>query len=571
MNELGKKGKRDVRFWKYDDGSFGLIVVERQYQDELLQQNPQQERLPQDDSSQQNPQQRIKKQYVDCGVYRTKTKLNKKIDEIQKQCEADGYDFQKKKIKIENGLKYVSKHDFSDQDEEQGKYGWEELEKFLNSCGTDNENKKEVLRLFSGVLSGYCARMVVPSIQDIYLVPLQDRAPILVLNASEKRLNNTFDFITKAIYALAVPTDTQNKLHCECPPFVPWKLGQKNLDQCSFLWYGKKKNRYPSQYRDTVVLIYGGFFSAGKIRRFIERNRWAAVIIFNASPKTNKMPVMQLSDASLDCLDFDWDNEDINYLIERFVLWLSKLSRKKKVKKQLEKRLNEIQDCFFKYYSRKGIQRFRPTENYFVMLQMLTLELFLDSCTDEGIINWTQRERLQSEWFNLLLPGCYQFLEPEEETISHELKSEEEHTKQVFQTALAEMLTEDHLHHFIYTKPKEDFKEADPNDPSIIYWGCLRWYKPRKNEKTPFRALIFKESMFKEIVQDFLKNPCNVDDFVKDLRSCNLEYLFSTSKVRLGGGAPELALIFRIEKMEFLPEKTRDMLIRMIPESDKKD
>ena len=33
MNELGKKGKRDVRFWKYDDGSFGLIVVERQYQD----------------------------------------------------------------------------------------------------------------------------------------------------------------------------------------------------------------------------------------------------------------------------------------------------------------------------------------------------------------------------------------------------------------------------------------------------------------------------------------------------------------------------------------------------------
>ena len=91
-----------MRFWKYDDGSFGLIVVERQYQDELLQQNPQQERLPQDDSSQQNPQQRIKKQYVDCGVYRTKTKLNKKIDEIQKQCEADGYDFQKKKIKIEN-------------------------------------------------------------------------------------------------------------------------------------------------------------------------------------------------------------------------------------------------------------------------------------------------------------------------------------------------------------------------------------------------------------------------------------------------------------------------------------
>ena len=87
------------------------------------------------------------------------------------------------------------------------------------------------------------------------------------------------------------------------------------------------------------------------------------------------------------------------------------------------------------------------------------------------------------------------------------------------------MLTADQLIHFPYTEQSGSYEEANPEDPSVTYWGYLRWYKPKKNEKTPFRALVFKESKFKEIVPGFLKKPCNVDDFVKDLRSCNLEYL----------------------------------------------
>ena len=112
------------------------------------------------------------------------------------------------------------------------------------------------------------------------------------------------------------------------------------------------------------------------------------------------------------------------------------------------------------------------------------------------------------------------------------------------------------------------YEEAKPDDPSIKYWGYLRWYKPKKNEKTPFRALVFKESTFKESVQGFLKKPCDVDDFVKDLRSCNLEYLFSTSKARLGGKTSENALIFVLEKMEFLSEETRAMLANKMPDQE---
>lgn len=52
MGESKIKDRREVRFWKYDDGSYGLIVVERTRQDQssLM----------------------MKKRYVDCRVCKTK-------------------------------------------------------------------------------------------------------------------------------------------------------------------------------------------------------------------------------------------------------------------------------------------------------------------------------------------------------------------------------------------------------------------------------------------------------------------------------------------------------------------
>lgn len=192
----------------------------------------------------------------------------------------------------------------------------------------------------------------------------------------------------------------------------------------------------------------------------------------------------------------------------------------------------------------------------------------MDCCKDTGIIDLNQRKQVHAEWFSYLIPGCEKLLKPRKQTISQELEAEEETAKQGLQTALMEMLTADQLIHFPYTEQNGSYEEANPEDPSVAYWGYLRWYKPKKNEKTPFRALVFKESKFKEIVPGFLKKPCNVDDFVKDLRSCNLEYLFSTSKARLGGKTAENALIFVLEKMEFLSEETRAMVAGRIPDQE---
>ena len=551
MENSSIKNRREVRFWKYDDGSFGFITIEKKYPNQYKYEDP-------------------VKQYAGRGVCKTKDKLNDEIERIQSQCANDGYEFRKKKIKIKNGLKYISKKDLFQEDKKTEKEKvWAELEKFLGSCGDKEKNRREVLRLFSGVLSGYCAQIAVPLIQKkYYFVPLQNRAPVLVLNASDKRFNVAFDFIFKAMVTLAVSTDTQNKLCFQCPVFLPETFTDKTLDQGSFGWYQKKKYRFPSQYRNTAVLVFGNFFSVNKIRRFIERNRWATVVLFNAPPKVNKVPTIRLKDGSLDCKNFDWDYETIRYLIEQFVWSLSKLAKKKNVNKKLKKRLDEIGECLYWYYAQKGVQRFQPTEEHFIILQLLTLELFLDCCKDKGIIDLNQRKQVHAEWFSYLIPGCEKLLKSRKQTISQELEAEEETAKQGLQTALMEMLTADQLIHFPYTEQNGSYEEANPEDPSVAYWGYLRWYKPKKNEKTPFRALVFKESKFKEIVPGFLKKPCNVDDFVKDLRSCNLEYLFSTSKARLGGKTAENALIFIIDKMDFLSEETRAMVAGRIPDKE---
>lgn len=555
MDESSKKGrpenKREVRFWKYDDGSYGMVVIEIRNQHQWLLK---------------------KKQYINCDVFKTKDKLKAEMEKIQSQCDSDGYEFGKKKVKIKNGLKYISKKDFFREDERTEiakENGWKELEKFLDSCGDKEKNKREVLRLFSGVLSGYCAQMAVPLIEKKnYTVPLQDRAPVLVLNAGDKRFNAAFDFISKAMCALAVPTDTEDKLRFYCPVFLPETFEEKTLDQGAFGWYRKKKNRVPAQYRNTAVLVFGNFFSVNKIRRFIERNRWATVVLFNAPSKTNNAPTIRLKDSLLDCKDFTWSAGQIHCLMEGFVLSLSKLAKKKNVNKKLKKRVNEIARCLYWYYAQKGVQRFDPTEEYFIVLQLLSLELFLDSCKDNEILDPAQRKQVHDEWFNCLLPGCKKVLQPKKKTISQELEAEEQTAKQSLQTALTEMLTVDQLIHFPYAEQNGSYEEANPENPSVTYWGYLRWYKPKKNEKTPFRALVFKESKFKEIVPGFLKKPCNVDDFVKDLRSCNLEYLFSTSKARLGGKTAENALIFIIDKMDFLSEEIRAMIAGKIPDQE---
>lgn len=563
MGEIDAKAEQTIHFWRYDDGTFGAIAIERQ-------------------------QERKNAESIPGGVYSDKAHLKDFIKQCQNQCIENGSSVGKKKLNIKCGLSQLSKNDFVDKNKKRGRKGWEALTDFLNSCGTNLDAKKEVLRLFSGVLSGYCAQMIVPLVQESGSIPLQNRAPILVLNSNDKNFNVTFDFISKAMAALTVSTYSQGKLHFECPTFLPQAWEQKGLERCAFLQYRKIKKQFPAQYRDTAVLIYGRFFSANEIYRFIEKNRWAVPVLFDAPSKAYKVPPIRLKASSLVCSDFDWNVKTINYLVQRFVSWLYVLWDKKRWKKKwtktLKKRLDRIRTCFFKYFAKKGVQRFNPTEQYFLILQMLTLELFLDSCADDKIIDNTQRKQVKFEWFDTLLPGCSQYLkadEGDEETVIQEIQSEEEHAKQIFETALGKMLAKENISHFNYVEQGGIYDEADPDNPKTLYWGYLRWYGSKKKSSEgkkiePFRALVFKKRVLKICIRDFLPENYTIRGLISELRASAPDYLFKTQKVRFPQGENdrsenlENALIFEIEKMEFLSDEIRDILLNMIPDESGK-
>ena len=548
-----KKFRCRVYYWKYDDGSYGYIVFKE------VAKEPSQKK-------------KVKNEYVTQGVCLDKTQRKDVFTRIKGQYEADGYVFKKKRIQIKTGIDYLSSSDLRKKNKNLSVDKFQELEKFVDSCGVSAENRREVLRLFSSILSGYCARILTPLIQRNMSVSIQDRAPVIAIQSSDKYFDSLFDFFAMAIRALSVPTHTKSKkLYSQSPVILPENWDQRSIDQGAFLLYKKNRNyQFPAMYRDTAVLIYSRFFSANDLYRFINRNRWAAVLLFDPPSKVYKVPPVRLEASRLMCSDFKWNVDDIKELVRRFISYISKLRKQRKCEKKLKKKLNRLQNSFLKYYSQKGIKRFTPTEDYFLILQMLVLELFLDCCVDKELISNERRQSIQSEWFNLLLPGCIQYFPLSTKSISREIQSENEQSKRLLEAAMAKMLAEENLSHFPYVEEKSYFQKADPDNPALQYWGYVRLYKPRKSKKEkvkepPFYAVMFKKADFGIFIKDFLEKTYAVDELIKDMQECEPKYLFQMFKARFpekkGDKKTYDALIFKIEEMEFLPTQIRQKLL----------
>lgn len=548
-----KKLRCRVCYWKYDDGSYGYIVF-KEVAKELSQKK------------------KVKNEYVTQGVCLDKTQRKDAFTRIKGQYEADGYIFKKKKIQIKTGIDYLSASDLRKKNKNLSADKFQELEKFIDSCGVSTENRREVLRLFSSILSGYCARMLTPLIQCKMPVPLQDRAPVIAIQSSDKYFDSLFDFFVMAIRALSVSTHTKSKkLYSQSPVILPENWDQRSIDQGAFLLYKKNRNyHFPALYRDTAVLIYSRFFSSNDLYRFINRNRWAAVVLFDPPSKVYKVPPVRLEASRLICSNFEWDFDDINKLVRHFISYISKLRKHRKCEEKLKKKLKRLKDSLLKYYSQKGIKRFTPTEDYFLILQMLVLELFLDCCVDKELISNEHRKSIQSEWFNQLLPGCVQYFPLDTIPISREIQSENEQSKRILEVAAAKMLAEENLSHFLYVEEKSYFPKADPDNPKLQYWGYVRFYKPRKSKEEnakepPFYAMMFKRADFGIYIKDFLEENYAVDKLIDDLQECEPKYLFQKFKARF----PETkddektydALIFKIEEMEFLPTQIKQKLL----------
>jgi len=121
--------RRVAFWWKYGDGTVGVVV--------------------RDMTAGKRGKRLVAK------IFNTRTELEAELSDQQRKCEEAGLKWDEKRLNLHSGIKYFVKHDAPKRNKERGVFGWQELEEFLQACGTAPENRWEVLRLFSGILSGY--------------------------------------------------------------------------------------------------------------------------------------------------------------------------------------------------------------------------------------------------------------------------------------------------------------------------------------------------------------------------------------------------------------------------------
>lgn len=86
MDESSKKerpeNKREVRFWKYDDGSYGMVVIEIRNQYQWLLK---------------------KKQYINCDIFKTKDKLKAEMEKSKASATAMDTSLERKRSRSKTG------------------------------------------------------------------------------------------------------------------------------------------------------------------------------------------------------------------------------------------------------------------------------------------------------------------------------------------------------------------------------------------------------------------------------------------------------------------------------------
>ena len=217
---------RDTKLyhWKYDDGSVQYVLRGKTAKDNVKR-----------------------------GVCRDRQEFQERKREIKKKTGSENQ-FTSHKWKIPCGLTAFEEDDFKRFSPEQAKQGLAEFQKLLDCCGERAEERRTVMELVSGILAGYCARLIHQNDEDAHFTLLSQRAPVIEVSGDDR----TFDVLPQIVCALAVDTSaSDHKLQLENPRILPPQIAVFSTDQCAYLTFREKPHRFATQYRDTAVLVHG--------------------------------------------------------------------------------------------------------------------------------------------------------------------------------------------------------------------------------------------------------------------------------------------------------------------------
>lgn len=434
---------------------------------------------------------------------------------------------------------------------EEKRRGILELEKLLACCGEGRQERQAVMNLVSGVLAGYSTRYYLRWRKEWGQL-LACRAPLMEVKGSVQ----AYDLVNAVVSALAVDTSKdRKKFYLNNSSILPMDWTEQKLDEGAYLQFRGKKHRYPTQYRETSVLLYGDFFKGADRAAFAQRNRWASIVFAQRGPKDGCSDVLRISGKALEHGTWDWDGEAIYRFLCAYVFWLAKKrgEERKTLLRDAEEWVNEV----LMRHVMGGWERPGSTRMETIRCQVLALALLLCFCHEESLLTTEDCDGKLHQWIGWLL-ARQEMNAPFRKVPAPQ---SEPRPEEIFRQLLSRIITPEHAEYFLFVGEQETYDKEELQGDTC--WGYCRVYKPKKGEQEAFLALVFRRRVFERVAEEVAPETRRVKELFSKLDT-DIPFLFA-KKMRFPKS--EDALVLQIQRMDFLDTAARSALMDRFPAS----
>lgn len=459
--------------------------------------------------------------------------------------------------------------------------GFKAFQKLISSCGIDTTSMATVLELASSILASYHAHFVSANENltdhEKLIGPNIRRPPTLIISDKEP----VFASLRQIFNSLAVDTakyGDKQRWEYNAPSVIPDGGHMNNLIDYAYVYYkglGKaaEENPFPMEYRETAVLINCKFFTSKDMKGFQQRNPWATIALYGASPKDALDDFIKIDGSVFARCDVtSWDAENLYEVISMYLHWLTVMNKPRKPDKKKQENSHNFQRWFsnewkkadeliFAHNKVRGSTKIQGTYWRWKRLQMVSVSSLLYFFVTASVLNQEQYKEVRREWWNLLLPGCYPEADVERDLpiTERSVIDVTQSSKEIFEKTLDKIMKAAFPLHVV-------FYQANSPEPEEKPWGCVRKYYDKTNDKY-FKALIFPTRKLRTLGQKFCPVECDWTRVIPEVRKKPPAYLYPAKACRIWGKSnPQDSIIIKLRKATFLSSEVRVSINRLFQE-----
>lgn len=442
---------------------------------------------------------------------------------------------------------------------------------------TKDGTPKEILSLFSLILSGYTARILLIKQKEPTLY--FSRAPVVLIRKNKNDLCGGFEHLERIARSLIVDTGCSPDFRIKNPPVIPTKRRANRIEDCAYARFQSEhlKLRFPTLYQDTAVLIHSGFFANGMLQDFVERNKWCTVLLFNQSKVEWQQLLAEIDLDNMTMPEWNWDVAGVQYLMKRYVMWLNSIKFGKIPKKHIrvwKSAAEEVVQAYNLATVSTGCKMKQGSEWDLACLQMASLYSFICYLKWEKLLRKDSCQELFDEWADILLPGSRRKEQAEiSEKVVQEHKTEE-NTKIItdLEVLLTKILEYEGGDKVYPLKRAEKYYAGPDLDLEKHHWAFLGKMELDGEAVTVLR-IRYKELL--KLAEKFglLKGnsttQAEIKNAIQNKKDQNYVHAMDTVRINFAKKASNpTGLTLIVENMTFLEDDTRNKILSKLSAPD---